>query len=115
VLRLACCRRFFEFRCKVAVLRASLSLPVVAIVVHSVEVHYFVLPALSSRRGHYISQLWLLSSFFSLFPSPILSGRKVDVYHTSTHDVALVRIYSVSTKKRPKHNGVVFEILGRHH
>jgi len=32
---------------------------------------------------------FLLSSFFS---SPILSGCKVDVYNTSTHDVALVQI-----------------------
>jgi len=29
-------------------------------------------------------------SFF--FPSPNLSGRRLDVYHTSTHGVALVRI-----------------------
>ena len=33
---------------------------------------------------------YLLSSFFSL---PNLSGRRVDVYHTSTHGVALVRIW----------------------
>ena len=32
---------------------------------------------------------FLLSSFFS---SPNLSGRRLDVYHTSTHSVALVRI-----------------------
>jgi len=31
-----------------------------------------------------------LSFFF--FSSPNLSGRRVDVYHTSTHGVALVRI-----------------------
>jgi len=31
-------------------------------------------------------------SFFFLFSLPILSGRKVDVYHTSTHGVALVQI-----------------------
>jgi len=33
-----------------------------------------------------------ISIFFLLFPSPILSGRRLDVYHTSTHDVALARI-----------------------
>ena len=34
-----------------------------------------------------------LSSFFlSFFSSPNLSGWKLDVYHTSTHGVALVRI-----------------------
>jgi len=31
-------------------------------------------------------------NLFLLFSSPILSGRKVGVYRTSTHDVALVRI-----------------------
>jgi len=41
-----------------------------------------------SRCGHYIFVLFLLL-FFS---SPNLSGRRMDVYHTSTHDVVLVRI-----------------------
>jgi len=31
-------------------------------------------------------------SIFYLFSSPNLSGRRVDVYHTSAHGVALVRI-----------------------
>ena len=39
----------------------------------------------------YIFALWFLSSFF-LFSSPKLSGRRLDVYHTSTHGVALARI-----------------------
>ena len=30
--------------------------------------------------------------FFFLFFSPNLSGHRLDVYHTSTHGVALVRI-----------------------
>ena len=33
-----------------------------------------------------------LSFFFLFFSSPNLSGRRLDVYHTSTHGVALVRI-----------------------
>jgi len=33
-----------------------------------------------------------LSSSFVIFPSPNISGRRLDVYHTSTHGVALVRI-----------------------
>ena len=45
---------------------------------------------LHSRCGHYIFVLWLLSSFF--YSSPNLSGRRLDVYHTSTHGVALVQI-----------------------
>jgi len=46
--------------------------------------------ALRSRCGHYIIALWFLFIFFS--SSSNLSGRKLDVYHTSTDDVALVRI-----------------------
>jgi len=37
-----------------------------------------------------------LSSFF--FSSPILSGRRLDVYHTSTHDMALVQIQNAGLK-----------------
>ena len=35
---------------------------------------------------------FFLSFFLLLFSSPNLSGRRLDVYHTSTHGVALVRI-----------------------
>jgi len=51
--------------------------------------------ALRNTAGHYIFILWflLLSSYFSfLFTSPNLSSRRLDVYHTSTHGVALVQI-----------------------
>ena len=37
-----------------------------------------------------------LSFFF--FSSPNLSGRRLDVYHISTHDVALVGIYNAGLK-----------------
>ena len=50
----------------------------------------FVMAALCNRAGHYIFALWFVSFFF--FSSPNLSGRRLDVYHTSTHGVALVRI-----------------------
>ena len=47
--------------------------------------------ALHSRCGHYIFALWfLLFSFF--ISSTNLSGRRLDVYHTSTHGVALVMV-----------------------
>ena len=46
--------------------------------------------ALRSRCGHYILVLFLSSFFF--FYSPNLSGRRLDVYHASTHGVAIVRI-----------------------
>jgi len=45
-----------------------------------------VMVALCNRADHYIFMLYL---FFS---SPNLSGRRLDVYHTSAHGVALVRI-----------------------
>jgi len=51
--------------------------------------------ALLNRAGHYIfALLFLLSSVFFLLSLalPNLSGRRVDVYYTSTHGVALVRI-----------------------
>ena len=47
---------------------------------------------LCSRCEHYIFVLFLLLSFFLVFSSPDLSGRRLDVYHTSAHGVALVRI-----------------------
>jgi len=42
-----------------------------------------------------------LSCSLFFLSSPNLSRRRLDVYHTSTHDVALVWIYTVSQKKRP--------------
>ena len=51
--------------------------------------------AVHSRCGHYIFALWFLSIYLLLsffYSSPNLSGRTLDVYLTSTHGVALVRI-----------------------
>jgi len=50
--------------------------------------------ALRSRCGHYIFILFL--SFF--FSSPNLSSRRLNVYHTSTHDVVIMRIYNAGLK-----------------
>jgi len=52
--------------------------------------HILVMVALWNRADHYIFILFLSSS--SLFSSPNLSGRRLDVYHTSAHGVAFVRI-----------------------
>ena len=50
-----------------------------------------VMAALRSRCGHYIfCPVVCSSSFVLLFSSPNLSGRRLDVYHISTHDTALV-------------------------
>jgi len=47
-----------------------------------------IMATLRSRCGHYIFALWFLSIF--LFSSPNLSSRRLVVYHTLTHGVALV-------------------------
>jgi len=52
--------------------------------------------ALRSRHGHYILVLFLL--LISFFSSPNLSRRRLDVYHTSTHGVALVQIQNAGLK-----------------
>jgi len=54
--------------------------------------------ALCNMAGHYIIALWFLSNFLSFFSLPNLSGRRLDVYHTSTHGVALVRIQNECLK-----------------
>jgi len=41
----------------------------------------------------------VVSSFFLSFSSPNLSGRRLDVCHTCTHGVALVRIYDAGLKR----------------
>jgi len=55
-----------------------------------VKLFDFIMVALCNRADHYIFILFLSSSSF--FSSPNLSGQKLDVYNTSTHGVALVRI-----------------------
>ena len=49
-----------------------------------------IMAALRSRCGHCILSCFSISSSF-LFSSRNLSGHRLDVYHTSTHGVALVR------------------------
>ena len=60
------------------------------------SVNRFFMVALCNRADYYVFMLWfvLLSFFFflSFFSSPNLSGRRLDVYHTLAHGVALVRI-----------------------
>jgi len=51
---------------------------------------HLTMVGLCNRGDHYSFALWFLSFFF--LSSPNLSGRRLDVYHTSTHGVALMRI-----------------------
>jgi len=59
--------------------------------------------ALWNRADHYIFMLWfvllLLLLLLSFFSSPNLSRRKLDVCHTSTRGVALVRISDAGLKR----------------
>ena len=58
--------------------------------------HILVMVAKRNRADHYIFILVL--SFF-IFSSSNLSRRRLDVYHTSTHGVALVRISDAGLKR----------------
>jgi len=60
--------------------------------------------ALRSRCGHYIFALWFLSIFFY----------SSDVYHTSTHDVALVRIYNACLKCAARGSLEIQDAKNRH-
>ena len=55
--------------------------------------------ALCNRAGHYIFTLGFLLSSFFFSSSPNISRRRLDVYHTSTHGVALVRIQNAGLKR----------------
>jgi len=57
--------------------------------IHSLT-HSFFMAAMCNRAGHYCTVVPIFLSIF--FPLPNLSGRRLDVYHTSTHGVALVQI-----------------------
>jgi len=55
--------------------------------------------ALCNRADHIYFHAVVCSSSSSFFiSSPNLSGRRLDVYHTSTHGVALVRIQDAGLK-----------------
>jgi len=53
---------------------------------------FLIIAALRSRCGHYFLPCGFFLSSIFFYSSPNLSGRRLDVYLTSTHGVALVRI-----------------------
>jgi len=55
--------------------------------------------ALRSRCGHYIFALCSFFLSFFFLSSPNLSRRTLDVCHTCTHGVALVRIQDAGLKR----------------
>jgi len=63
------------------------------VVLHFISIAtLIIMAALRSRCGHYIFALWFLLSSSFFISSPNLSRHTLDVYHTSTHGVALVQI-----------------------
>jgi len=52
----------------------------------------FFMAALCNRGAIIFLPCDFYLSFFYLFSSPNLSGHRLDLYHNSTHGVALVRI-----------------------
>jgi len=60
---------------------------------------FLIMAALCNRGAIIIlpCDFYLSSSSF-FFSSPNLSGHRLDLYHTSTHGVALVRIYNAGLK-----------------
>jgi len=71
--------------------KAGMHLLLISCIMISSEV---VMVALWNRADHYILLPcgYYLSFYLFFISSPNLSGRRLDVYHTSTHGVALVRI-----------------------
>ena len=53
---------------------------------------FLFMVAICNRADHYIFMLWFVLLLLLFFSSPNLSRRRLDVCHTSTHGVALVRI-----------------------
>jgi len=71
--------------------------------------------ALCNRAGHYIFALWFLSSSSSIFfSSPNLSGRRLDVCHTSAHGVALVHISNACLKCAARGSLEIRDTKNRH-
>ena len=70
--------------------------------------------ALCNRADHYIFMLFLLSSFFFFISSPNLSGRRLDVYHTLAHGVALVRIQNAGLKCAARGSLQIQDAKNRH-
>ena len=63
----------------------------IQITVRSVHMYYYGRPMLIGQTIIFLPcDFYLSTSFF--FSSPNLGGRRLDVYHTSIHGVALVRI-----------------------
>jgi len=82
----------FSFKSPLHVSRAlhlCFSLFYLSLCIYYKFMYVFIMAALCNRAGHIYFHPVVSSSFFS---SPNLSGRRLDIYHTSAHGVALVQI-----------------------
>ena len=91
------CCNYYNYFCLTAVLPPEPVQP------NTTQVHHPPVPrenlfmvALWNRADHYIFALWLLLSFF--YSSTNVSRRTLDICHTFTHGVALVRISDAGLK-----------------
>jgi len=58
--------------------------------------------------------IFLPCDFFFFFSSPNLSRRRLDVYHTSTHGVALEQIYDAGLKRTARGSLEIQDANNRH-
>jgi len=70
--------------------------------------------ALCNRVGHIYFHPVVSSFFFFCFSSHNLSGRRLDVYDTSTHGVALVRILNAGLKRAMRGSLKIQDAKSRH-
>jgi len=70
--------------------------------------------ALCNRAGHHIFALWFLLLTSIFFSSPNLSCHRLDVCHTSTHGVALVRIQDTGLKCAACGSRIIQDAKNRH-
>ena len=66
--------------------------PTILSLTHAVRFLFYGRPMEQGRPLYFYRVVSIFFFFFLLFSSPDLSGRRVDVYDTSTHGVALVQI-----------------------
>ena len=80
---------------------------------HSSQFAYYGRPAQQMRTLYFcpVVSFCLLSFFYS---SPNLRGRRLDVYHTSTHGVALVRIQNAGLKCAARGSLEIHDAKNRH-
>jgi len=76
----------------------------------TVKMSYMIMAAQQGRPLYFAPVV----SVFLLFSLPILSCCRLDVYHTSTHDVALVQIWNAGLKSAARGLLIIRDAKSRH-